>query len=302
MNKGFYTKTNTRTYTAPTSASYAENASLLDGRDGTVFASTGSNTFKGTQTISGSLITTGSVLVRGLTTANQSNVVTIDTATGQLYYTASSAFGGGGGNAFPFTGNAVITGSLTVIGSTQITGSLNAASITGSLLGTASFATSASRATTSSFATSASYASGSTSASYAATSSNVLGGKATHVPFFITDTTLATSSIYQSGSSTVIINQDNATSANPEALYVWQPSQTSFNVISGKGNLNNYLQLNIQNTNQGISASSDVVATANNGNETTNYMIWVSIVKIIPKTLLVLQMMLIYILPEDICI
>jgi hypothetical protein len=134
----------------------------------------------------------------------------------------------------------------------QITGSLNVSgSITGSLSGTSSFAL---------------------SSSYAETASSILGGKATHVPYFITDTTLATSSIYQSGSTTVIINQDNATAANPEALYVWQPSSTSINVISGKGNLNNYLQLNIQNTNQGISASSDVVATANNGTETTNYI------------------------------
>jgi hypothetical protein len=36
----------------------------------------------------------GSVAFTNLTTANQSNVVTIDTATGRLYYTASSAFGG----------------------------------------------------------------------------------------------------------------------------------------------------------------------------------------------------------------
>jgi hypothetical protein len=128
----------------------------------------------------------------------------------------------------------------------EITGSLKVTQgITGSLLGTASFAE---------------------------TASNILGGKATHIPYFITDTSLATSSIYQSGSNTVIINQDNATSANPEALYVWQPSPSSFNVISGKGNLDNYLQLNIQNTNQGADASSDIVATANNGDESTNYI------------------------------
>jgi formylmethanofuran dehydrogenase subunit C len=120
--------------------------------------------------------------------------------------------------------------------------------ITGSLYGTASYAKNA------------------------ATASNILGGKATHIPFFNTDTTLATSSIYQSGSTSIIINQDNNTTANPEALYVWQPSDTSINVISGKGNLNNYLQLNIQNTNQGTVASSDVVATANNGNELINYI------------------------------
>jgi hypothetical protein len=64
----------------------------------------------------------------------------------------------------------------------------------------------------------------------------------------------------------------NTFSANPEALLVYQNSSTSFNVIGGKGSLNNYLQLNIQNLNSGASASSDVVATADNGNESTNYV------------------------------
>ncbi len=63
-----------------------------------------------------------------------------------------------------------------------------------------------------------------------------------------------------------------AFSANPEALLVYQNNATSFNVIAGKGNLNNYLQLNIQNLNSGTNASSDVVATADNGNELTNYV------------------------------
>jgi hypothetical protein len=127
-------------------------------------------------------------------------------------------------------------------------------------------------AVSASHAESASYAVNATNAINAATASNILGGKAPHVPYFITDTTLATSSIYQSGSTSVIINQDANTTSNPEALYVWQPHPTSINVISGKGNVDDYLQLNIQNTNQGGDASSDVVATANNGNETTNYI------------------------------
>ena len=103
---------------------------------------------------------------------------------------------------------------------------------------------------------------------------NISKNSATHVPFFKSDNTLSTSSLYQSGSSTIIINQNAATSAAPEALYVWQPINTDngFNVISGKGNLNNYLQLNIHNTNPGINASSDVVATANNGDENGNYI------------------------------
>src|SRR5205085_6298567 len=44
------------------------------------------------------------------------------------------------------------------------------------------------------------------------------------------------------------------------------------NVIVGKGNTNSYAQLNIQNNSAGNASSSDVVATANNGNETTNFI------------------------------
>src|SRR5258708_12085750 len=46
-----------------------------------------------------------------------------------------------------------------------------------------------------------------------------------------------------------------AFAANPEALLVYQNNSSSFNVIAGKGNLNNYLQLNIQNKNSGATAS-----------------------------------------------
>jgi hypothetical protein len=70
----------------------------------------------------------------------------------------------------------------------------------------------------------------------------------------------------------IAINENGVDTSNPEALFVFQQSTSSYNVISGKGNLNNYLQLNIQNTNNGINASSDIVATANNGNETSNFI------------------------------
>jgi hypothetical protein len=159
-------------------------------------------------------------------------------------------------NDIPNTGSFITTSSFNSFTSSYNTGSFTG-SFSGSLFGTSSFAVSSSRSVSSSFAT---------------TASNILGGKATHIPYFITDTTLATSSLYQSGSTSVIINQDNNTTANPEALYVWQPHPTSFNVVSGKGDINNYLQLNIQNNNQGVNASSDIVATANNGSENDNYI------------------------------
>ena len=62
----------------------------------------------------------------------------------------------------------------------------------------------------------------------------------------------------------------NAT--NPEKLLVDAGTTSSVNAIVGKGSIDSYLQLNIQNNSSGTSASSDVVATANNGSETTNYI------------------------------
>jgi hypothetical protein len=62
----------------------------------------------------------------------------------------------------------------------------------------------------------------------------------------------------------------NAT--NPEKLVVDAGTTTSVNAIVGKGSIDSYLQLNIQNNSTGTSASSDVVATANNGNESSNYI------------------------------
>jgi hypothetical protein len=46
----------------------------------------------------------------------------------------------------------------------------------------------------------------------------------------------------------------------------------SYNVITAKGNVNNYLQFNVQNQSSGTAASSDLVATADNGTETSNFV------------------------------
>jgi hypothetical protein len=220
-------------------ASWAQNAqtaSYILNAVSSSFSSTASylNTLNQDLTFNGNLVLNGTASITYLNVAYESASI--------IYSSGSNQLGDATNDIQTLIGTTIITGSL------QVTGSTNIPSITGSLLGTASYAINA------------------------ATSSNILGGKATHIPFFITDTTLATSSIYQSGSTSIIINQDNNTTANPEALYVWQPDPTSINVISGKGNLNNYLQLNIQNTNQGINASSDIVATANNGNENIHYI------------------------------
>ncbi len=68
------------------------------------------------------------------------------------------------------------------------------------------------------------------------------------------------------------IGSSSFTSTAPEKLLVDAGVTTSFNVISGKGTINNYLQLNIQNRATTGSASSDIVATADNGNESVNFI------------------------------
>jgi hypothetical protein len=74
----------------------------------------------------------------------------------------------------------------------------------------------------------------------------------------------------ESGNVGIGTSTFNAT--NPEKLLVDAGTTTSFNVISGKGTINNYLQLNIQNRSNGGSASSDVVASSNNATESSNFI------------------------------
>lgn len=59
---------------------------------------------------------------------------------------------------------------------------------------------------------------------------------------------------------------------NAERLVVDCGTTGSYNVISGKGSIDNYLQLNIKNNSGGTNASSDIVATADNGDESVNYI------------------------------
>jgi hypothetical protein len=206
--------------------------------------------------------------VAGTLTAQKLVVQTISSSI--IYSSGSNVFGDELSDTQQFTGSVSITGSLSINGKDfintsasfnsrilsnsssigllsssflEFSGSYNTGSFTGSFIGTSSYSLDA---------LSSSYAQNATSASYAATASNILGGSATYIPYFNTNTTLANSAMYQIGSESIAINETNITSANPEALYVFQTHPTSFNAITGKGNLNNYLQLNIQNTNQGV--------------------------------------------------
>jgi hypothetical protein len=70
----------------------------------------------------------------------------------------------------------------------------------------------------------------------------------------------------------LVIGATTFDATNPEHLKVDAGTSSSVNVISGYGNLNNYIQLNIKNRNAGGNASSDLVATADNGDETVNYV------------------------------
>ncbi|MFN9902134.1 MAG: hypothetical protein ACK55Z_25800, partial [bacterium] len=58
------------------SSSYAYNADLLDGKDSSTFATTGSNIFVGNQTVTGSLFTSGSNTLIGSTTLTGSLRIT----------------------------------------------------------------------------------------------------------------------------------------------------------------------------------------------------------------------------------
>lgn len=70
----------------------------------------------------------------------------------------------------------------------------------------------------------------------------------------------------------VAIGSNSFDPVAPEKLKVDSGTENSYNIISAGGDLNNYLQINIQNRNAGNNASSDVVATADNGNENIYYM------------------------------
>lgn len=96
------------------SASYASNAELLDGRDSTIFATTGSNIFSGNQTICANLTTTCTITAQTLV---------VQTVTSSIVYSSgSNIFGNQLTDTQRFTGSMFITGStLNVAGGTICT-------------------------------------------------------------------------------------------------------------------------------------------------------------------------------------
>jgi hypothetical protein len=104
-----------------------------------------------------------------------------------------------------------------------------------------------------------------------------LGGDITgseyYVAVFKSATGLFTGSLYQSASFTSIRNATAPEDpTNPDILYVNGDGIDTYNLISAHGNYNNYVQLNVQNYNNSTQASSDIVATANNGTEEEFYI------------------------------
>jgi hypothetical protein len=85
-----------------------------------IFATTGSNTFNGTQTITGSIFGTGSLTIDGCITATGQIVaqtINVQQVTSSIVYSCgSNIFGTSLANTQQFTGSMLATGSLTLAG------------------------------------------------------------------------------------------------------------------------------------------------------------------------------------------
>jgi len=98
-------------------------------------------------------------------------------------------------------------------------------------------------------------------------------GSSNFIPIFSGSNALITSSIFQSGSFTSIRNATAPEDpTNPDILYVNGDGVNTYNIISAHGSRNGYIQTNVQNYSTGGFASSDVVATSDNGDETIGYI------------------------------
>lgn len=123
-------------------------------------------------------------------------------------------------------------------------------SFTGSLFGTASWAI---EALTSSYSLN-------------------INGETYYVAVYTGNNSLGTGSLYDSASFTAVGTITPSDAANPERFFVDAGNTNSYNLISGHGEIDNYLQLNVQNFSYGATASSDIVATANDGTQNDNYI------------------------------
>jgi hypothetical protein len=86
------------------------------------------------------------------------------------------------------------------------------------------------------------------------------------------NTTTYPTRLYINPAGNVAIGTTTFDDTYPEKLLVDAGTTNSVNAIVAQGTINNYFQLNVQNLSNGNWASSDIVATANNGNESTVYI------------------------------
>jgi hypothetical protein len=102
-------------------------------------------------------------------------------------------------------------------------------------------------------------------------SQNITNTIPTNGNFIIKDAT-NTYFILQQSYGNVGIGSSSFDATNPERLLVDCGTTSSVNAIYAKGSINSYFQFNIRNLSSGTQSSADIVATANNGTETTNFM------------------------------
>ena len=113
---------------------------------------------------------------------------------------------------------------------------------------------------------------GSLSGSFIGTVSNITGGTTSYIPLWSSNNTLASSILFQTQSGILINSTTQHTPEAPDVLGLYAGNTTSYNLVSGHGTIDNYFQLNIKNFSSGVSASSDIVATADIGTETSSFI------------------------------
>jgi len=112
-----------------------------------------------------------------------------------------------------------------------------------------------------------------TSASHALFADSAsIHGTIGYIPRWNTSTSLTQSILYQTASGILINSTTQHTPESPDVLGVYAGVTDSYNAVSVHGTIDNYLQINIKNFDGGTTASSDIVATADTGNESAGYI------------------------------
>ncbi len=78
--------------------------------------------------------------------------------------------------------------------------------------------------------------------------------------------------IFIHDNGTIGVNTDTNDSVNPASLRVFAPNSETFNLAYFRGEVDYYSQINVQNASNGLTASTDIVATNDIGTETSYYV------------------------------